>query len=233
MADRAPAAGLRADLKGEVGPLSIVADFELAGGQILAVTGPSGSGKTSLLRLIAGLLEPTSGSLALGGCEWFNRDAQINVPAEQRGVGMVFQEYALFPRMTAARNVEFAISGKRRPERRSRAVAILSELGLADRADRLPGTLSGGERQRLALARAIARDPKLLLLDEPLAALDDAAAAEALGLIERTVNLLEVPCLLVTHSRQATAVADRALVVDRGRPVVEMAASEALRDRPS
>lgn len=228
MAEAEGPSRLRASIGGHAGPIPIDAGFEVEGGEIVAVTGASGSGKTTLLRLVAGLLRPATGSLELGGEEWFNGDSGFNLPAEQRRVGMVFQEYALFPRMSAARNVEFGMGKAGRRAKRARAREILAELGLGESIDRLPSQLSGGERQRLALARAIALQPKLLLLDEPLAALDEATATESLALIARTVQQLRVPCLLVTHSRRVSEVAERALVVERGAPVVELPAAEAL-----
>jgi ABC-type Fe3+/spermidine/putrescine transport system ATPase subunit len=121
------------------------------------------------------------------------------MPAEDRGVGFVFQDYALFPQMTASANVRFGLSGIPRAERNSEAMRFLDAVGLKKLANRRPSELSGGECQRLALARAVAPKPRVLLLDEPLASLDAGTAAGALDLIKQTVADLNVPCLLVTH----------------------------------
>src|SRR5947209_6238518 len=139
----------------------------------LAIAGPSGAGKTTLLRLIAGLLQPTAGWIRCDGTTWFDAERGLDVPAERRPCGYVFQDYALFPHLSAGDNVAFAIRGERRARRRQ-AFELLERFGLAERAKARPAELSGGERQRVAIARALAREPRLLLLDEPLAALDPA-----------------------------------------------------------
>ena len=132
--------------------------------ETVALVGPSGAGKTSVLRAIAGLLRPEQGRVALGDDVWLDTGAGISLRPERRSVGLVFQEYALFPHMTVAENVAYA--GPRR------AGELMEQLGIAGLGNARPGELSGGERQRVALARARARDPAVLLLDEPLAALD-------------------------------------------------------------
>ena len=134
------------------------------GRETLALVGPSGAGKSSVLRAIAGLLRPERGRIALGETAWLDTETGIDLPPEQRSVGLVFQEYAVFPHLDVRRNVGFG--------GRDRVDELLERFRIAHLANARPGALSGGERQRVALARALARDPAVLLLDEPLAALD-------------------------------------------------------------
>ena len=197
-----PANGLSVDLTDRIGGISIEAKFSVAAGEILAVRGPSGSGKTTLLRGIAGLRTSLSGVVTCAGERWLDSDSSLCVPVEARRVGFVFQDYALFPQMTATANVRFGLSGIPRAERDSESIRLLDAVGLKNLADRRPADLSGGERQRLALARAVAVKPRVLLLDEPLASLDAGTATEALELIKRTVAELGVACLLVTHDER-------------------------------
>jgi ABC-type sulfate/molybdate transport systems ATPase subunit len=176
----------------------------------MAVVGPSGAGKTSLLRSIAGLARPERGRIALDGRVLFDSAAGIDLPPEDRRVGYVFQEYALFPHMTVQQNVAFA-GGDRAPE-------LLDRLGIAALAKAHPGELSGGERQRVGLARALARDPDVLLLDEPMSALDAHTRAAVRAELARTLAELDLPVLLVTHDFQDAAVlAGRVGVLVDGR----------------
>jgi molybdate transport system ATP-binding protein len=197
-------------------------DVELAvkRGECLALAGPSGAGKTSVLRVAAGLLRPEQGRVDANGDTWLDTERGIDVPAEERRCGYVFQHYALFPHLSAWQNVAYPLRGLSRAERRERATGLLERFGLAERADARPRTLSGGERQRVAVARALARGPEVLLLDEPLSALDArtrAAAARELGGVLRES---EAPTLLVTHDfAEAAQLGDRVGVVDRGRVV--------------
>ena len=209
---------LEVEIRDRIGDLSLEATFEAAPGEIVAITGPSGSGKTTLLRAVAGLRKPLSGRISLDGEAWLDSISGTFVPCELRRVGMVFQEYALFPRMRARANVEFALAGLPRDDRRREAERVLDRVGLSAVLDHRPGQLSGGERQRLALARAIATKPSILLLDEPLASLDPDTAAAAADLIEDTVAELQVPCLLVTHDGGTAANASAVLRLERGRP---------------
>src|SRR6185503_7059947 len=139
---------------------------------VLAVFGPSGSGKTTILRSIAGLYRAAEATVRSGGDTWSDAASGTFAPPHQRAVGFVFQEYALFPHLTAAGNVITALGHRPRAERRARASELLALVHLSDRQDRRPQELSGGERQRVALARALAREPAVLLLDEPFAAID-------------------------------------------------------------
>lgn len=196
-------------------------DLELAvaPGERLALAGPSGAGKTTLLRAVAGLLRPQAGRVARGEETWLDTAAGVEVPAERRRCGVVFQDYALFPRLSAWRNVAFGMPGPR-GERRRRAERLLERFGIGSLAEALPSSLSGGERQRVALARALAIEPRALLLDEPLAALDPALRRGALRELHALLEETAIPVLLVTHSYdEAALLADRIAVIDRGRIV--------------
>jgi molybdate transport system ATP-binding protein len=198
-------------------------DLAVEPGERLALTGPSGAGKTTLLRIAAGLLRPAVGRVAIGEDVWLDTAAGREVPAERRRCGVVFQDYALFPTLSAWRNVAFGMNGPRRG-RRHRAEELLDRFGIAALADARPGSLSGGERQRVALARALATEPRALLLDEPLAALDQETRREAQRELQGFLAELPIPVLLVTHSgEEAALLADRIAVIDRGRIVSEEA----------
>ncbi|HSS32634.1 MAG TPA: ABC transporter ATP-binding protein [Solirubrobacterales bacterium] len=191
-------------------------------GAPLALVGPSGSGKSSALRVIAGLLSPRVGRVTVGEETWLDSERGVEVPAERRRCGLVFQDYALFPRMSALRNVAYGIGG-RRPARRAAALAMLERFGVAHLADACPGALSGGERQRIALARALAARPRVLLLDEPLSALDTTTRHGALAELRSVLAELDAPTVLVTHSfdeaallSESMAILDRGAVVQRG-----------------
>ena len=195
-------------------PLAV--ELSVAAGETLALVGPSGAGKSSLLRIVAGLMTPRSGRIILGEEIWLDTTLAIDLPAERRRCGMVFQEYALFPRMSAWRNVAY---GMRLPRRLRRAAAIemLDRFGLAELADAPAEALSGGERQRVALARALAIEPRVLLLDEPLAALDTATRRSALRRLSELLDDLSLPAVLVTHSfQEAALLAERLAIIDHG-----------------
>ena len=144
----------------------------------LAIVGPSGAGKSTVLRIVAGLRHADPGRVSVGGVTWLDSDRGVDLPPEERACGFMFQEYALFPHLSAWRNVAFGISG-RGAERRGRALELLRRFGVEELAEERPGSISGGERQRVALARSLARDPSVLLLDEPLSALDTRTRAHA------------------------------------------------------
>jgi molybdate transport system ATP-binding protein len=197
-------------------------ELAVAPGERLALAGPSGAGKTTLLRIVAGLLRPTAGRVGIGGEVWLDTEAGMELPAEHRRCGVVFQDYALFPTLSAWRNVAFGMNGQRR--RRERAEELLDRFGIATLADARPGSLSGGERQRVALARALATEPRALLLDEPLSTLDPETRREAQRELHRYLAELPIPVLLVTHSQEEAALlADRIAVIERGRVVREEA----------
>jgi molybdate transport system ATP-binding protein len=180
------------------------------GRETFALVGPSGAGKTSVLRAVAGLIQPERGRIALDGRVLFDAAARIDRPPEERRIGFVFQEYALFPHMTVERNVAYA--------GRTGAAEILERFRIAHLAKARPGELSGGERQRVGLARALARQPDALLLDEPLSALDTHTRADVRVELKSILDRLDLPVLLVTHDFQDAAVlADRVAVLVDGR----------------
>jgi molybdate transport system ATP-binding protein len=178
--------------------------------ETFALVGPSGAGKTSLLRTVAGLARPERGRIALDGRVLFDAEAGIDRPPEERRVGLVFQEYALFPHLNVEQNVAYA-GGANVPE-------VLERFRIAELAKARPHELSGGERQRVGLARALAREPEVLLLDEPMSALDAHTRAGVRAELRRTLDELELPVLMVTHDFQDAAVlADRVGVLVEGR----------------
>jgi molybdate transport system ATP-binding protein len=185
----------------------------------LALVGLSGSGKTSMLRSIAGLLFPRTGRVELEGAVWLDTERGVDLAPERRGCGFLFQDYALFPRMSAWRNVAYGMRGPR-GERRSQALEMLERFGVQTLAEARPGTMSGGERQRVALARALAARPPVLLLDEPLSALDSTTRREAIGELRAVFAETGTPAVLVTHSfEEAAALAGELVVIDAGREI--------------
>jgi molybdate transport system ATP-binding protein len=213
---------LRAELSTPVGEaLTLDVELSVEAGECLALVGPSGAGKTSVLRAVAGLLRPERGVVRCGEELWLDTRAQVDLPAEQRGCGYLFQEYALFPHLSAWRNVAYGLTGAR-GGRRERALELLARFGLEGRAGARPHELSGGERQRVALARALAREPKVLLLDEPLSALDTRTRGRASRELAAALRDAAVPVLLVTHDfGEAALLGDRIAVLDGGRIVQE------------
>ncbi|HET6998987.1 MAG TPA: ATP-binding cassette domain-containing protein [Solirubrobacterales bacterium] len=195
-------------------------------GATLALVGRSGAGKTSLLRIVAGLMAPRAGRVALGEETWLDTERSLDLAPERRRCGLVFQDYALFPRMSAWRNVAYGIDGPR-PERRAAAIAMLDRFGAAGLIDARPATLSGGERQRVALARALAARPNALLLDEPLSALDTSTRRAALARLRGLLTELAVPAIVVTHSfEEAALLAESVAILDRGRIVQQGSPAE-------
>lgn len=179
------------------------------GRETVALVGPSGAGKSSVLRAIAGLLRPHQGRVALGGGVWLDTAAGIDVPPEQRSVGLVFQEYALFPHMSVRANIGFG--GE------ARVGELMERFRIGHLAAARPGQLSGGERQRVALARALAREPGVLLLDEPLSALDAHTRAIVRGELRELLAGLPLPTVIVTHDfEDAATLADRVGVMVEG-----------------
>jgi molybdenum ABC transporter ATP-binding protein len=183
---------------------------ELAvGREVVALVGPSGAGKTTLLRAVAGLVK-ARGRISVNGTTWLESERGVELPPEQRSVGFVFQDYALFPHLSVRRNVEFG--------RHARAEGLLERFGLARLADAKPRELSGGERQRVALARALATDPAVLLLDEPLSALDAHTRDEVRGELQVLLREAGKPTIVVTHDfEDAATLAGRVGVLVEGR----------------
>jgi putative spermidine/putrescine transport system ATP-binding protein len=197
-------------------------------GELVALLGPSGCGKTTTLQMIAGFVRPTSGSIALEG-----RDL-LRVRPAARGLGIVFQSYALFPHMTAAENVAFGLEmrGISREERAVRVRQMLDLVGLGTFSDRLPRHLSGGQQQRVALARALVIKPRILLLDEPLSNLDAKLKEEMQIELRQIQRTLATTTLMVTHDQsEAMALADRMVIMNAGR-VEQIAAPHEAYDRP-
>jgi thiamine transport system ATP-binding protein len=199
------------------------ATLELPEGQVLAVLGPSGCGKSTLLRAIAGLEPPSAGRIRFDG-----RDL-AGTPTHKRGFALMFQDGQLFEQQTVGRNVGYALRIRRRPrtEARSRVAELLELVGLTGYADRAPATLSGGERQRVALARALAVEPRLLLLDEPLSALDSTLREHLAGELREILTRAGTTALMVTHDHEeAFTVADRMALMRHGRVVQQGELSE-------
>ncbi|HEY2569924.1 MAG TPA: ATP-binding cassette domain-containing protein, partial [Solirubrobacteraceae bacterium] len=166
-------------------------ELTLQTGAVTALVGPSGAGKSTVLSVIAGLLRPARGRVALDEEVWFDSERRISLPPDRRRVGLVFQEYALFPHMTVRQNVAYGGS--------ARAEELMERLRIGRLAGAHPGQLSGGERQRVALARALAREPGVLLLDEPLSALDPHTKTAVRGELAALLADLQLPTLVVTH----------------------------------
>lgn len=181
------------------GEFEVTVDLTVAPGEVLALTGPNGTGKSSVLAALAGLLPLDGGTIALGG-EMFDGDTAW-VPPETRGVGLVPQQHLLFGHLSSLENVAFGLRarGMRRREARAEAHAWLERLGLADRAHLRADRLSGGQSQRVALARALAASPRLVLLDEPFAALDVRVRDDVRALVADALRELAIPAVLVTH----------------------------------
>jgi molybdate transport system ATP-binding protein len=218
---------LRVEARTRLGALDLDVALEVEAGECLAVAGPSGAGKTTVLRVAAGLLRPERGLVEAHGETWLDTGRGVDVPPEHRRCGYLFQEYALFPHLSAWQNVAYPLRRASRRERHGRALELLDRFGMAELADARPRTLSGGERQRVALARALARRPDVLLLDEPLAALDARTRAAAARELGRVLREVEVPALLVTHDfAEAAQLGERVGVIDAGRVVQEGTASE-------
>jgi molybdate transport system ATP-binding protein len=213
------------------GNFRVEAAFDVPPG-ITVLFGPSGAGKSTTLSVIAGLMKPESGRIALGDAPWFDGDARVNVSPEARSVSLVFQSLALFPHMTAAKNVEYGLP-RAMPanERRQRAAETLARMRVSHVAERKPATFSGGEAQRVALARAFARRPRVALLDEAFSALDRKLRDELGRDVRALVSELSIPTLLVTHHlREAQALGERAVLMRDGRVERTGPISEVLAD---
>jgi molybdate transport system ATP-binding protein len=190
-----------------------VGDFSLT-----VLFGPSGSGKTTALRCLAGLERPDRGYIRFGHETWFDSARRVLVPPQQRRIGYLFQDYALFPHLTVAQNIRYGLRRVGRAERQHRVAEIIDLLGLTGLEDRYPKQVSGGQQQRVALARALVCRPRLLLLDEPLSALDAPTREQLRRQLRRWLVQLRTPAMLVTHDRiEALALGDHLVVLDAGR----------------
>ena len=218
-----------AGLTKRFGAFEAVSDvsLDLAPGEFVCLLGPSGCGKSTLLRLVAGFEAPTSGTIRLGGQDL------AALPPHRRPVNMMFQSYALFPHRNVGRNVAYGLAGLGRSARTERVAELLRLVRLDGFEARMPDTLSGGQRQRVALARALAREPKVLLLDEPLGALDRSLREETQGELRALQRRLGTSFVVVTHdATEAMTMADRIGVMDRGR-LVQIGDPASLYERPA
>ena len=224
---------LEVDVHVRAGTFEVVVAFR-AGPGTVALLGPNGAGKSTLVATLAGLLPPDSGRITLAGRTLDDVADGTRVEPERRGVGVVFQDRLLFPHLSALDNVAFPLraGGARRAEARERAARQLQQLAPAVRPDARPSALSGGEQQRVALARALITEPRMLLLDEPLAALDVAARADVRSLLRRVLASFDGVSVLVTHDPvEALTLADRVVVLEDGR-VTHIGSPEELRRAP-
>ena len=199
-------------------PVPIDAGLHCESGELLSLVGPSGAGKTTVLRAIAGLSRPASGAIRCDGYVWFDSASRTFIPARQRRVGYVFQQHALFPHLTAKQNVEQALRHLSPADRRSRALHWLQRVNLAGLENRRPAQLSGGQQQRIGLARALAREPSVLLLDEPFSSVDSATRDRLYTELAALRRDLAIPVVLVTHDLQeATILSDRLCMLSKGK----------------
>ncbi len=223
---------LHADIQLRLGTLDLDAAVDAASGEIVALLGPNGAGKTTFLRAVAGLVRAEGARVELDGVVLEDSLAGVRVPTERRPIGIVFQQHLLFPHLSVLENVAFGLRARRRPGAPAAALAWLGRVGLSAYANARPSALSGGEAQRVALARALAIDPRLLLLDEPLAALDATTRVEVRRDLRRHLESFEGSRLLVTHDPlEAAALADRLVILEGGR-IVQSGDVEEVTRRP-
>jgi len=223
---------LVADVAVTRGDFDLAVGLEVAAGTVTGLVGPNGSGKTTVLRALAGLLPLATGDVTVSGQLYEDPARHVRLPAQQRRTGVVFQERLLFPHLTVRDNVAFGPRrrGARRRAARAHAQAWLDRTGLAEVAERRPHELSGGQQQRVAIARALASGPQLLLLDEPLAAVDAAATTELRQFLRRHLTEFTGVTVLVTHEPlDALVLCDDVVVLDRGRAVQTGAPTEVAR----
>jgi iron(III) transport system ATP-binding protein len=211
-------------------------DFEVPEGKLFTLLGPSGCGKTTTLRMVAGLERPSSGTIEIDGQTVYDSAYGAYLPANKRPIGMVFQSYAIWPHMTVLQNVAFPLTiGRDKPpaaKARERAVRMLDLVGLADVAERPATALSGGQQQRVALARALVREPKVLLLDEPLSNLDAQLRERMRSEIRAVQQELGITAVYVTHDQgEALAISDLIMLMDRGA-IVETGLPQQIYRRP-
>lgn len=212
-------------------PIPLDASFKVEPGELMALVGHSGSGKSTILRTVAGLWRPSQARVQVNGTTWLDTSAGIDLPPHQRRIGIVFQSYALFPHMTAEANVAVAMDHLPRAERQAEARQLLALVNLTGLEKRRPAELSGGQQQRVAVARALARKPEALLLDEPFSAVDRATRETLYGEIAALRSHLNMPVILVTHDMdEARMLADHMLVIEHGRMLREGTAAEVMFD---
>jgi molybdate transport system ATP-binding protein len=214
-------------------PIALDVEFAVAPGEILALVGPSGSGKSTTLRVIAGLYAPSGGKVSCQGSVWLDGEAGISVPPRDRRAGMVFQSYALFPHLTAVENVIEALGDVPAGQRHAQARALLKRMHLDGLDDRRPAQLSGGQQQRVAVARALARRPDVLLLDEPFSAVDRVTRRRLRRELIELRRELSMPVILVTHDLDdVVRLADRMCVMNGGK-ILQTGTVEDVMARPA
>ncbi len=228
--------GLEASIQVERGSeFELMVDLQIEPGRTIALLGPNGAGKSTVVAALAGLIAIDSGRVTLLGRVLADSESGLNLPAEERHVGVVFQDYVLFPHMSIIENVAFGLiaRGMHRSEARERAEAMLRRFDIAGLGDRSPGDLSGGQAQRVALARALVTEPDLLLLDEPLAALDVTTRANLRRVLSDHLAEFPGPRLLITHDpTEAFLLADEIHVIEEGR-ITQVGTSDEIRLHPS
>ena len=224
---------LEVTAKAQLGQTELDVSVRVEAGRCLALAGPSGAGKTSVLRAVAGLLRPHEGVVRCGDEVWLDTATGVSRAPDRRRVGYLFQNYALFPHLRGWQNVAYPLRGQKRKERRAHAVELLERFGVGHLSDVRPGTYSGGESQRVALARTLARDPMVLLLDEPLSALDARTQASAGRTLKTTLGESDVPTLVVTHDfNEAALLGDEIAVIDHGH-ILQHGTASALAAAPA
>ncbi len=208
--------GLQVRLQ-QAAPIRLDAGFHCAPGELIVLVGPSGSGKSTILRCIAGLSTAKKGLVRFNDTSWLDTDLGVHLPPQKRSVGMVFQHYALFPHLSALDNITVTLSEATKSQREQHARELLDLVNLQGLESRRPSELSGGQQQRVALARSLARDPDVLLLDEPFSAVDQVTRRKLQRELARLRQKLEMPIILVTHDLdEACMLADRMCVLHRG-----------------
>lgn len=213
-----------------------IANFNVADGETLALLGENGAGKSTVLRIIAGLLKPEAGRISTNEIVYFDAEAKINLPPEMRNIGYMFQNYALFPHMTAEDNIAYGLKMKNLPatEVKDRVATLCHNMGITDIANQPVTRLSGGQRQRVALARALAPSPDVLLLDEPLAALDVKTQESMRRELSSVIKTAGIPCILVTHSiTDALSMANRLSIIEHGKIIDSGTPEDVLRSAKS
>ncbi|MDR5740898.1 MULTISPECIES: molybdenum ABC transporter ATP-binding protein [unclassified Caballeronia] len=229
MRSRTPGNDIEARFVVEHGGFTLDLDLALPGRGVTAIFGHSGSGKTTLLRCLAGLARPTQGRLVVDGEVWLDTARRILVPTHRRPLGYVFQEASLFPHLSVLKNLRFGLDRVPAAMRRVDLAHAAELLGITHLLDRMPAGLSGGERQRVGIARALLTSPRLLLLDEPLASLDQKRKLEILPYLERLHDELDIPMLYVSHAPEEVArLADHLVLLDAGRALASGPITETL-----
>ncbi len=209
---------IRVDIRKKIGDRDLDISFVMENRSLWSLYGPSGAGKTTILRMIAGLEKPDEGVIEIEGEVWFDSGRGIDVAVQKRRVGFVFQHYALFNHMSAIENMLFAQA--KRDERR--AMELLDLVGLSEMRDRLPSVMSGGQKQRLALARALAQEPKILLLDEPLSALDSEIRKRLQKELYQIHKQFSIPTILVSHDKnEVLKLSQKVIVLENNKATVK------------